>query len=105
MLATSAQTVFVVFMGAFFAVVVFKLLAGQINTRGLLKDKQNGAFSPGRLQLLVVTLGGAWFYFLKIVNTADSGALPPVPDELLVILGGSNAGYLGGKIYSKIKGN
>ena len=82
MLATSAQTVFVVFAGAFFAVVVFKLLVDQIDVRGLLKDKQDGAFSPGRLQLLVVTLGGAWFYFSKIVSTTDSGVLPPVPDQL-----------------------
>ena len=101
MLATSAQTVFILFMSALLLVVVFKLLGGQINTRSLLEDKETGAFSPGRLQLLIVTLGGAMFYFFEIVGVADPGTLPPVPAELLLIIGGSNVGYLGGKIYSK----
>lgn len=103
MLATSAQIVFVVFIIVLFATVIFKLLARQINVRGLLRDKESGAFSPGRLQLLIVTLSGACLYFFKIIGAADTGTLPPVPDELLLILGGSNAGYLGGKIYSKFK--
>ncbi len=101
MLATSAQTVFVLFMSALLLVVAFKLLGGQINTRGLLEDKETGTFSPGRLQLLIVTLGGATFYFFEIVGVADTGTLPPVPAEFLLIIGGSNVGYLGGKIYSK----
>ena len=82
MLAASAQTGFVLFMSALLAIFAFKLFGGQINMRGLLADKETGTFSPGRLQLLIATLGGALFYFFKIV-------------------GGSNAGYLGGKIYSK----
>ena len=101
MLATSAQMVFALFMSALLLVVVFKLLAGQINIRGLLADKETGTFSPGRLQLLILTLGGASFYFFEIVGVADTGTLPPVPAELLLIVGGSNVGYLGGKIYSK----
>ena len=43
MLATSAQTVFIFFISALLLVVVFKLLGGQINTRGLLEDKENGS--------------------------------------------------------------
>ena len=66
MLATSAQTVFILFMNALLLVVAFKLLSGQINTRGLLEDKETGTFSPGRLQLLILTLGGASFYFFQI---------------------------------------
>lgn len=101
MLATSAQTVFVLFMNALLLVVAFKLLGGQINTRGLLADKETGTFSPGRLQLLIVTLGSASFYFFQIVSVADTSTLPSVPAALLLIIGGSNVGYLGGKIYSK----
>ena len=101
MLATSAQMVFILFMSALLLIITFKLLSGQINTRGLLEDKETGTFSPGRLQLLIVTLGGATFYFFEIVGVADTGTLPLVPAELLLIIGGSNVGYLGGKIYSK----
>lgn len=104
MLAASAQTLTILFLSGLLAIVIFRLLAGRINTRGLLQDKQTaktGNFSPGRLQLLIVTLGGAAFYFSEIVGAADTGALPPVPDELLLIAGGSNVTYLGGKIYSK----
>ena len=101
MLATSAQTVFILFMSALLLVVVFKLLGSQINTSGLLADKETGTFSPGRLQLLIVTLGGASFYFFQIIGVADTGTLPPVPAELLLIIGGSNVGYLSGKTYSK----
>lgn len=101
MLAASAQTVMTLFLSALLAIVIFKLLAGQINTRGLLEDKETGNFSPGRLQLLIVTLGGASFYFFEIVSVADTGTLPTVPEELLLIAGGSNVAYLGGKIYSR----
>ena len=106
MLAASAQTVFPLFIGGLLAVVIFRLLAGQISTRGLLEEKKSGKtgnFSPGRLQLLIVTLGASSFYFVDIVAAVETGALPPVPDELLLIVGGSNVAYLGGKIYSKFQ--
>lgn len=90
-----------VFLGALLVIITFKLLAGQINVRGLLSDKETGTFSPGRLQLLMATLSGAAFYFFKIIDAEDITTLPPVPAELLLIVGGSNAVYLGGKIYSK----
>lgn len=105
MLATSAQSIMVVFLSGLLVITTFKLLAHQINVRGLLADKVSGTFSPGRFQLLLVTFGGAAFYFFKIVGAADSGALPPVPAELLLVIGGSNVGYLGGKIYSKFFSN
>ena len=105
MLAASTQMVFVIFFSATLAIVAFKLLIGQINVRGLLTDKEDGKFSPGRLQLLMATLGGALFYFVKIAGAADMDTLPPVPAELLLIVGGSNVGYLGGKIYSKFFNN
>lgn len=103
MLASSAQTLTLLFLGGLLAIVAFKLLAGRINTRGLLEHKKagkTGNFSPGRLQLLIATLGGAAFYFSEIFGAAETGAMPPVPDELLLIVGVSNVAYLGGKIHS-----
>ena len=104
MLAASAQTLTILFLSGLLAIVIFRLLAGRINTRGLLEDKRAGKpgnFSPGRLQLLIATFGGAAFYFSEIVGAAEAGVMPPVPDELLLIVGVSNVAYLGGKIYSK----
>ena len=105
MLAASAQTVIVIFFSVTLVIVAFKLLIGQIIVRGLLTGKEDGKFSPGRLQLLMATLGGAIFYFVKIAGATDMDALPPVPTELLLLVGGSNVGYLGGKIYSKFFNN
>ncbi|MFB3078347.1 MAG: hypothetical protein ACE1Y4_10105 [Lysobacterales bacterium] len=101
MLGEIAQFTVVGFLGSLAVIVGFKLLSGSINVAGLLADKETGAFSPGRLQLLLATLGGALFYFSQIVSADDPSALPPVPTELLLLLGGSNLGYLGGKIYSR----
>ena len=100
MLSGSLQTVFIVYIGGLIAIITFKLLAGRINTRGLLVDKATQKFSPGRLQLLLVTLGGASFYVLKIVDATNTVEMPQVPEIFLLIVGGSNIGYLGGKIYS-----
>ena len=101
MLAAAAQLILVVFLGSLMAIVLFKLLAGSINLVGVLTDKETQAFSPGRLQLLLATFGGAIFYFSQIVNMENPLAMPPVPPELLVIVGGSNLLYLGGKIHSR----
>lgn len=83
-------------------VVAFKLLAGQINVHGLLLDKATGKFSPGRLQLLLVTVGAAAYYGFEILLASESGALPQVPGPVLFVVGASNAGYLGGKVYASL---
>ena len=101
MLTTVAQVVILAFIVSLFAIVAFRLLSGDIKVAGLLTDKETDTFSPGRLQLLLATVGGAIFYFSRIASATDQTTLPPVPTELLVILGASNAGYLGGKVYSR----
>ena len=87
------------FLAGLLAVVSFKLLRGDIRTRGLLADKETRDFSPSRLQLLVATVAGAVFYAVQVLAARDS--LPPVPDLLLLIVGVSNGTYLGAKIYSR----
>jgi hypothetical protein len=88
-----------IFLLALAAVVAYQLLTGKINTRGLLRDKMNDrAFSPGRLQLLMTTLGGVFYYVLLIFANQTRGEFPPVPSTLVLILGGSHAFYLGGKL-------
>lgn len=85
------------------ALVTYRLLNGSINTNGLLLDKASGrAFSPGRLQLLVVTLGFALYYLLQVFDAEEPGTFPDLPNEFLLALGGSHVFYLGGKFYGMI---
>jgi hypothetical protein len=88
-------------------IIAYKLLHDQINTTGLLLDKTSGTgdrapFSPGRLQMLIVTLSIAIYYVLTVIETKDTGRLPDMPKEFLIALGGSHTIYLGGKIYGMI---
>jgi hypothetical protein len=85
-------------------IVGYQLLTGRINTDGLLSEKgTKGNFSPGRLQLLIFTIGVAFYYFLKVLEqpaptTLEEKTLPELPTEFLLILGGSNLFYLGSKL-------
>ena len=74
-------------------------LSGAIITKGLLDDKVGGAssgFSPARLQLLASTAVVACYY-VGLVVTSPTGELPTLPNEMLLILGGSHTFYLGSK--------
>ena len=82
-------------------VVAFNLLSGGINVKGLLADKETENFSPGRLQLLFATVVGAAVYLSMVIEAKGTGAFPPVPAELVTVVGASNTIYLAGKIYSR----
>ena len=85
------------------AIIAYKLLVRQINTNGLLLDKTSGrAISPGRLQMLVITLMIAVYYVFLVMDTEDTGRLPDLPNEFLIALGGSHAVYLSGKLYGML---
>ena len=49
-----------------------------------------------RVQLLLLTVAGA-FAYLALLPNADPGSLPAVPQELLLLFGGSASIYVGGK--------
>jgi hypothetical protein len=81
------------------AVVFYQLVTGRINTRGLLRDKVSGrSFSPGRLQMLIITTVVPLYYMLLIFKSEKPGELPEVPGTLLMMMAGSHAFYLGGKL-------
>jgi hypothetical protein len=83
-------------------IIAYRLLTRQINTNGLLRDKVGGrAISPGRLQLLIVTLLIATYYVAQVFQTQK---LPNMPQEYLLALGGSHIFYLGGKVYGLLAG-
>jgi hypothetical protein len=89
-------------LAALAAVVGFQIITGRINTKGLLSDKAKngvGTFSPARLQLLMFTLAIAFYVLSKVLNSIAAGAprFPQIDMNLLVILVGSHALYLGAK--------
>lgn len=79
------------------AIAIYQLLTGKINTKGMLLDKNTMDLSPERVQLLVITLFSALFYIFHAFVNRDSGQLPEIPNELILLLGGSNLIYLGAK--------
>jgi hypothetical protein len=92
-------------LAALAAVVAFQIVTGRINTRGLLSDAgKNGVltFSPARLQLFIFTLGVAVYVLSHVIKALSVGApmsqvFPVLDPNVLVILGGSHALYLGAK--------
>ena len=81
-------------------IIAYRMLTGSINTKGLLKDKDGGTgFSPARLQLLISTVTFSCYYIAQVVRHADKGEFPPVPREMLMVLGGSHLFYLGTKSF------
>ena len=90
------------------AIVTYRLLTGQITLSGLLFDKNGetksdaGNYSPARVQLLMLTIAGAAYYFSLVVINLHAGQveLPAIPEKWLLMLGGSHSIYLGGKTYS-----
>jgi hypothetical protein len=81
-------------------IIGYKLLVQQINVTGLLLDKTGGrVVSPGRLQMLVITLSIALYYMFLVLDAEDKGTFPDMPNEFLLALGGSHSIYLSGKLY------
>ena len=64
---------------------------------GLLRAN-DGTFSPGRVQLLVATLGASGQYLLAVMH--DPTHLPAVPSGMLMAVGGSQVVYLGLKAWN-----
>ena len=94
-----------VFLLALAGIIAFQILTGDINTKGLLcrnskAMKKSGPISPARVQLLISTLGMAFYYLGQVMGNPTHG-LPDVPASWPAVLGGSHAIYLGGKAYTR----
>lgn len=102
-LFTYTLIVVVGLLGALFLLIVYRLFTGAINTRGLLEDKTVGGPSPARVQLCLLSLGGAFYYLMMVVDAVQAGAsdtLPTPPKELLALVLGSNTVYVAAKATS-----
>lgn len=82
-------------LGAIAAAVLFQLLTGGIRTRGMLLDTEGRGHSPARLQMLAITVFGAMHYLTMVVK--DPTHLPQPPQELLLLVGGSQTLFMGSK--------
>ncbi len=85
-------------LGGLAAVVAFQIITRKINTKGILSDN-TGNFSPARLQLLMFTFGVAFYVLGKVLSSIAAGkpGFPDLDPNILVVLGGSHALYLGAK--------
>lgn len=101
-LATVLRYELIIFLAALALLLGHRMLTQQINMKGLLMDKTGGrAISPGRVQMLLVTMGIAAYYFTLVVETKDKSRLPDLPNELVVMFGASHGTYLLGKLYGR----
>jgi sulfite exporter TauE/SafE len=95
-LATLARWEGIILLLSFGVVTVWRLLASG-SFAGLIRSS-DGTLSPGRIQLLVLTVMTALQYVLATI--ADPSHLPSLPSNLEMALGGSQALYLGAKAWS-----
>jgi len=97
-----------ILLGGFFGVIGWRLFIGDISLDYLLygdrRDRSgySAFFSPGRTQLLMVTILTAGYYLLQVIH--DPTTFPKIPTSWVVALGGSHAIYLGGKAQSMLFG-
>jgi hypothetical protein len=89
------------FLYALAALVAFRLLNGGISTRGLLKDRETGAISALRLQMLICTAIASVSYAAAISHQT-SGHFPAVDARLLALVGGSNGLVIVKRAFSKV---
>jgi len=93
----------IVLLAGFLGVVLWKVTTGDISLDWLLYGDartSRGAgysafFSPGRAQMMAVTVVCAAYFILQVIQ--DPTKFPEVPNGLIAVLGGSHAAYLGGK--------
>ena len=93
-----------VFLWGTFGLLIWQIFTGKIKLRGLLRDKERGLpISPARVQALASTLGVALYLLAQTAAPmsetkgaqADSKrSMPSIPDEALLLIGGSQMLYL-----------
>lgn len=79
------------------AILAFRMLTGEIPLEGILTTKGED-IDPERLQSILVTCFVLMFFIIEVPGALARRSLPDIPQALLVLLGGSNGLYLGGKI-------
>jgi hypothetical protein len=94
-----------VLLAGFLGIVLWKILTSKIDLEGLLSGDDasgNTSFSPGRAQLLILTMLVALQYVMQVIH--NPAAFPQIPGSWVAALGGSQVVYLGGKAQSLLFG-
>jgi hypothetical protein len=85
------------------AVVVFQLLTGRINLKGLIFAKDgSGQVSAARVQLLAITIATCIRYTGEVA-TATKPVLPDVDNTWLYLMGGSSGIYVARKAWTHLR--
>ena len=98
LLFTAARWETILLVAAFGIITLWRLLQDG-SFAGLLRSS-DGTFSPGRAQLLVLTVITAVQYLITVLQNPSH--LAPIPQNLVTALGGSQGLYLGAKAWSMI---
>lgn len=96
-LAQLARQSMIAVLALVLVVTTYQLLTGRMLLNGLLADKQTGALSAGRVQLLTVVLIGVFYSVIGAPHTDNEIRIAP---EFLAVLAGSEGVYLLGKLQS-----
>lgn len=110
-IANVLQWVLFGWLGLLVAVFLRGLLLGRMKTEGLLASDRDGNLDPERVLLLVTTLGIAFYYTvvaigdpLPIDPMTNRPSMPDLSTDLLYLLAGAQAGYVGGKTQRLARG-
>jgi hypothetical protein len=74
--------------------IAYGLLTGAIRSDGILRDRATGEITPDRMQLLVLTLGGAISYVIDALDHLGDSRLPEISTPLLATFGVSQLFFL-----------
>ena len=96
LLANLARWELIILVTSFAAVMLWRLLK-TASLAGLLRSS-DGTLSPGRIQLLMLTVLTALQCLLTTIH--DPYHLPSIPSNLVIALGGSQLVYLGAKAWN-----
>lgn len=96
------MTAFLGFSAALAAVIMIRLLRGDIRMGDMLSSRAHGGMEPERVQAVVVALLLPAVYAAQVFAEARSGelvlTLPDASEWMLALAAGSQTLYLGGKI-------
>jgi len=95
LLRTVARWEMIILIASLGGVTLWKLFqSGDFS--GLLRSS-DGSLSPGRIQMLMLTVLTALQYLMATMH--DPTHLPPIPPNLVTAMGASQAVYLGAKAW------
>lgn len=94
-------------LGALTAIILVKMLRGDINATGLMRSANGADADPERVTLVMLTVAVSLYYLVHTLGVPVAeleGAdgkfyMPDLPGEALVLLGGSQSAYITGKIF------